>query len=323
MPVRSRIAALCVAMIGLTSLAGPVVAAGPAFSVQILGSQPLEVTAGQIVAYPVSIAGVDNTQTVNHVFVDADVPGATYYGATTSVGTCSNSAPRCDLGTFRPTSPAALVVLVFVAPTTASISSVTATVTVHSGEGTNDSGHAAHNDAFSDTAVTNIHHGGTSTFFSRYVVSRAFDAGESGVVQTDQTISILNPHATKVTVPDDAAVTAAGAPVTLSEAFVAPNAECRGFPCFGQTSFISVADGGTFTTGFVASVTFGAPELPSGMNAKKLHVIHNLSGTAWEAVDTSCGKAPVAPCRLSTVTLRDKSIVVTMLLKQNGNIKGY
>jgi hypothetical protein len=318
----SRLAALCAALIGLMAVVGPVSAADPVFSVEILGSKPLEVTAGEVVAYPVRIAGVNNTQTVNHVFVDASVPGATYRGATTTVGTCSQTIPLCDLGTYRPDSPAALVVLMFTAPTATTIDSINATVTVHSGEGTKDSGNAAHSDTFSDTALTNVHHGGTSTFFSRYVLARSFSSGETGLVQTDQAITAANPHATQVIVPDDAVVVY-GAPVTISEALVAPGADCRGFPCFGQTSTISVADGATFTSGFVVKVTFGAPELPSGMNAKKLHVIHNLDASLWEPVDAACGAVPVAPCRLSTVTLRDKSIVVTMFLGQNGNIKGY
>jgi hypothetical protein len=317
-----RLAALCATVIGLTTIAGPVAAADPSFSVDILGSKPLEVSEGQVVAYPVRIAGVDNRQTINHVWVDAGVPGARYLGATTTMGSCASSVAECQLGTFRPTTTPALVVFMFVAPTDHAIAALTATVTVHTGEGTNDTGHSAHPDQFSATAHTNVHHGAATTFFSRYVVSRAFDPAETGVVQTDPKISAANPHATKVVIPNEA-VTAFGAPVTLSEALVAPNADCHGFPCFGQTSFISVADGTTFATGFVASVTFGRSEQPSTMRAKNLHIIHNFDGGGWEAVDTKCGATPVAPCRLSTVTLHDKSIVVTMLLKQNGNIKGY
>jgi hypothetical protein len=321
MYARPRIAALCAAIISLSMVAAPAVAADPAFSVTILGSQPLEVSEGQVVAYPVRIAGIDNGETINHAWVDATVPGATYLGATTTIGACDSSVAQCQLGTFRPTTPSAFVVFMFVAPTEQAIEALTATVTLHTGEGTNDTGHSAHADQFSATAQTIVHHGAAATFFSRYVLSRAFDPAETGIVQTDPKITRANPHATKVIIPNEA-VTAFGAPVTLSESLVAPNADCRGFPCFGQTSFISIADGTTFTTGFVASVTFGRSELPRGMRAKNLHIIHNYDG-GWEAVDTKCGATPVAPCRISTVTLRDKSIVVTMFLKQNGNIKGY
>ena len=317
----SHLAAPLAALVLLATLASPVAAKDPDFEVVILGSKPLDVSAGQVVAYPVQITG-DNDMTINHVTVEASVPNATPLGATTTVGTCP-TLESCDLGQFTAGAQEAFVVFMYLAPTDASIDSVLATVALNSGEGTNDSGNAAHGDIFQDEVETLVHHGGTLTFFSRYVVARTFDPSEDGVAETDQAIGPGNRHATRVIVPDEA-VTQFGAPVTISEAAANPlGPGCSG-PCFGEESRISVADGAPFeTNGLTVQVTFGSPELPKGMNARKLHVVHTFDGGGFEPVDAACGAVPVAPCRLSTTTLKDKSIVVTMLLGENGNIKGY
>jgi hypothetical protein len=303
------------------TFAAPVAAQDPVFSVVILGSKPLEVTAGQIVAYPVEISG-DNTMTINHVVVDASVPNATPLGAITTVGTCP-TLERCDLGQFTAAAQDAFVVFMYRVPTDVNVTSVTATVVLNSGEGMNDDPGAAHGDEFSDVAVTNIHHGDLDTFFSRYVVPRSFDAAETGVVETDQAITDTNRHATRVTVPDES-TTEFGAPATIHELPVNPLGLGCGGPCFGEESQISVADGAAFPEqGLTVQVTFGAPELPKGMTARKLHVVHVLDGgTAFELVDGDCAVVE-APCRLSTVTLKDKSIVVTLLLDSNGSVKGF
>lgn len=316
-----RHAALLAASLLLMTLASPVAAQDPVFSVEILGSKPLEVTAGQIVAYPVQVNG-DNTMTVNHVVVDASVPGATPLGAITTVGTCP-TLEQCDLGQFTAAAQSAFVVFMYRVPTDTAVTSITATVVLNSGEGTNDSPGAAHGDTFDDDVVTNIHHGDLDTFFSRYVVPRSFDAGENGIVETDQAITDANRHATRVIVPDES-TTLFGAPATIHELLANPlGVGCAG-PCFGEESQISVADGAAFPEhGLTVQVTFGAPELPKGMTARKLHVVHVFDGgLTSELVDGDCAEV-AAPCRLSTVTLKDKSIVVTLLLDSNGSVKGF
>lgn len=316
----SRVAPLSALLLITAVFASPVAAVDPTFDVQILGSKPIEVSAGQVVAYPVQISG-DNNMTINHVTVTASVPGATPLGAITTVGSCP-TPEECDLGQFTSSAQDAFVVFMYVTPTEETVTSLGATVTLNSGEGTNDSPGAAHGDAFSDDVVTNIHHGDLDTFFSRFVVARSFDPDETGLAETLQDISDSNRHATRIIVPDEAA-SAFGAPVTISEALTDPaGVGCAG-PCFGEESRISIADGAAFLeTPLEVQVTFGAPELPKGMNARKLHVIHEFDEGGFEAVDGSCDDVP-APCRLSTVTLKDKSIVVTMLLDRNGNIKGF
>ena len=320
MRIPTRAAPLSALLLVTAVLAQPVAARDPSFTVQIIGSKPLEVSAGQVVAYPVQVSG-DNTMTINHVTVTASAPGATPLGAITTVGTCP-TPQFCDLGQFTSAAQDAFVVFMYVAPTDPAVTSITAEVVLNSGEGTNDSPGAAHGDAFADEADTIIHHGDASTFFSRFVVARSFDPGENGLAQTDQVISSTNRHATRVIVPDEAA-SAFGVPVTISEALTAANGVGCAGPCFGEESRISIADGAAFLeTPLTVQVTFGAPELPKGMNARKLHVVHEFDEGGFEAVDGSCADAP-APCRLSTVTLKDKSIVVTMLLDRNGNIKGF
>ena len=317
----TRPAALLAALALLCTFVTPAAARDPQMDVQILGSKPLEVTAGEVVGYPVSIAGIGNRMVLNHVTAEAAVPGATYVGAVADRGSCSATAPICRLGQFRPTTTA-FVVFMFRAPTDESIAELAATVTVHTGEGRKDTPSAAHADTFVATAATLIHHGGQTEFFSRFVMPRSFAPSEDGVVQTDPAISDANPHSTRVVIPDES-LTAFGTPVTLREELVPPNDECRGQPCFGQTSFISAADGSVFEKGVIVQVTFGAQETPYWIKADNIHIIHNLDDGTYEPVDTPCGEDPVAPCRISTIEDGDCNIVVTLFLDRNGNIKGF
>lgn len=319
-PSPRRVAPL-LAIALLFTIAAPATARDPQMDVAIVGSKPIEVSAGQVVGYPVTVASVANKQTLTHVTAEAVVPGATYVGALTTRGSCEATVPFCRLGKFKP-GTSAFVVFMFRASSDVSVTELAAMVTVHTGEGRKDTPNSAHADTFTADATTLVHHGGATTFFSRYVLPRSFAPAEDGVVETDQAITEANPHSTRVIVPDES-LTEFGTPVTVREELVPPNAECRGQPCFGETSFISAADGSIFEEGVIVQVTFGAQEIPYWVDASSLHIIHNLDDGSYESVDTPCGGEPVAPCRISTIAQEDGSIVATMFLDRNGNIKGY
>ncbi|HET7636771.1 MAG TPA: hypothetical protein VFK93_03755 [Candidatus Limnocylindria bacterium] len=298
----------------------PAGAADPSIEVTILASQPIAVTQGLPIGYPVIVTN-HSTNTVNHVTLSGALSGAAaaeavYLGAYPA-GACSDSQPLCDLGTLASGASSATVVFLFQAPTTPG--AITFTATVEGGEGPNDNTSASHQDTWTTDVATNVIPASIDVTH-RYVLQ----GGGSVSTGIDAVVSALNPHGTQVTVPS----TAMGVEALVEDRLDGPACPAAiASDCFGQWSYLSIGQGATFPRpGLQVTIRFDYSELPNGMTDKKLRVVQfNDDGTSTP-ITTLCDSASAptnAPCYLPAVKQADRDLVITVWLLHNGNIRGW
>jgi hypothetical protein len=297
----------------------PAGAADPSIEVTILASQPIAVTQGLPIGYPVVVTN-HSTNTVNHVTLSGALSGAaaaeaTYLGAYPA-DACSTSQPLCDLGTLA-SGADATVVFLFKAPMTPG--AITFTATVEGGEGPNDNSNASHQDTWTSDVATAVIQASTDVTH-RYVLQ----GGGSVSTGIDAVVSALNPHGTQVSVPS----TAMGVEALVEDRAAGPACPAAiAADCFGQFSYLSIGQGMTFPRpGLQVTIRFDYSELPNGMTDKKLRVVQLNDDGSSTVITTVCDSvtAPTnAPCYLPAVKQADRDLVITVWLLHNGNIRGW
>ena len=290
-------------------------------------STPVQVTAGEPVAYFVTVAN-GGSSTVNHVTLEAVTPpGFTYLRSLTTQGTC-NAAPAvnpfCELGQYAP-GPASLVVLIFDTLATAPLGPFTFTVTVNAGEGPSDQPHAAHQDTFTANALTTVL-GVSDDLSVHYIVPEGDDITTGGLFGATA-LSTANPQGTLANVP----ATPFGLPGSVSE-FGSADDYCPaefGDDCFGQVSAVSVGGGVVLDPYLIVQVRFDSSVTPNGLNDRKLLIIHWFDPyptAGYEEISTMCSDATPAsselPCRLPAQRMEDRDWLVTIYMESNGFIIG-
>jgi uncharacterized repeat protein (TIGR01451 family) len=331
--MRTRFARFFISLI--TSLGLLPMASMPALAVSDLDvaivSSPVQVTRGEPVSYVVTVANAGGS-TVNHVTLEAETPvGFTYRRAITSQGTCNAfpaANPFCDLGQFSP-GPGGLVVLIFDTSPTMPLGTFPFVVTARGGEGGNDQPHSAHNDTFTDTALTTVV-AASPDFTIHYIVPEG-DAITTGGITGAIQLSAGNPQGTQATVP----ATPFGHPAAVGEIgdedTLCPE-EFAG-ECFGQASAVSVGGGILIEPYLVVQVRYDFAAV-GVINDRKLLIIHwfdddpfdAVPPTEYEEISNICSDATPAsselPCRLPAQRMPDKDTLVTIIMESNGFVIG-
>ena len=134
----------------------------------------------------------------------------------------------------------------------------------------------------------------------------------------------LNRHGTAVTVPVNAEVTVTDVGPTVG---TCPPAVTT---CFGYGSQLSIANGDDISGGIVVTMRWDALDLPSGVNASNLNVIHlfsegrTLNGKTYALITDLCTSPTQTHCFVvEPFKLSDKDIQATFRLPFNGVSKGW
>jgi hypothetical protein len=321
-------AAAAVALVVALALAasGRPASVGPNVSVSVSGS-PGSVTLGRYVAYAVTVHnGAKNN--VTHVTLTAPAAGSTspfplsYVSASTSNGACS--APpalpvSCSFGSLASGSDAR-VTFVFRAPASTPATGAAATFVAQASfdEGPSDQ-NASHTDTQIGLATTGLSALG-SDFVTGFV---PFTLGDELATGGDLNGNAGgNPQKTSLSVPGGSAtgLGAVGTVQEVSHPATDTTSDCAaGFSCFGQTSFVTMP--GLFSTSapLTLGFRFDASELPPGMTAKKLRMVHD--GALVPLCTIPGVLSPGPTCQSSTQTFADKDLGVLLLSQTNGSYR--
>ncbi|HET7646652.1 MAG TPA: hypothetical protein VFM03_09230 [Candidatus Limnocylindria bacterium] len=309
------------------TLSTPVSAGGASIDVAVAVSSPQTVTVGHYVAYPVHVQNTGRN-TLNTVSVSGSTPdGFTYVGSTPSW--CSQSEAYCFLGQMPSGMVAPVVTFYFLvqgAPRAATFQA-----SVSTAEGSNDN---------SDGTANNIDHWLADPILTSVVpYTQDFVSGHGLIglngfsdpsLTTGLAVAATNPHGTAVAVPSNAEVTIEDLPPN-----VAPPCPQGYGSCFGWASRLDVGtdDGDIaqdFPTGIVVTMVWDDSQLPKGMTARKLRVLHVTDAGVVELVNPSCTYDTVTglpnnmPCFLTPPSkVGDKDIQAVMLWAHNGIGRGW
>jgi len=287
-------------------------------------SSPTQITAGNPVAYPVTVTN-SSQRTINHVTVSGAVePAGFEFLYATPAAQCSGAV--CTFQQLSSGQSLPEITFYYLVPTSVAdpvnYDSYTFTVTANVGEGPNDNPNAAHDDEFSHPVTTFVRPSHPD-FVGGHSIDgvRAFSTGLG--------VGGGNPHGTSVTVPTNAKVTVEDLPpgaVPACPAFAAAT-------CFGWGSSLDVGADLTagpefFPSGFEVIMRWDDSQLPNGMTPRKLRVIHLLDNGGYELVEQLCtysgGLPTTLPCFLEAPYKVDgKDIEVRMLWGQNGVGRGW
>jgi hypothetical protein len=147
-------------------------------------------------------------------------------------------------------------------------------------------------------------------------------------------LSTTNRHGTEVALTSDGEV-------TLEDlAANDPRGSCANLvgavtslPCFGEASYLSIANGTALPGGIRATMRWDYTDLPNGMTEKKIRIVHIfdpgilVGGQSYELVTNLCNSATAPtnkPCLVGApIRLADKDILATFFLSFNGVSKGW
>jgi hypothetical protein len=277
-------------------------------------SSPTSVTVGFAVAYPITVTNM-SVNTLNHVTLDGATSVNLGYLGAEPVAACSQTVPTCDFGSLRG-GGAMSATFYFRAPSTPGSFVFTATARVS--EGASDNPGASHEDTFSTPITTNVLALNEDLVRGHSIPSdRTFSTGIESVTE-------LNQHGTMVVMPANGEVTVRDLPpgaIPLACPALAAT-------CFGWGSDLDIASGATFPQGIRVTVRWDVSDLPSGMNEKKLRVIHLLDGGGYELVTSQCTFSAGVPTNMPCLAgpplrLRDKDLQATIYVSHNGVIRGW
>jgi hypothetical protein len=322
------IAAAVVALVAALALAaaGRPASPGPNISVSVAGS-PGNVTLGHYVSYAVTVHnGAKNN--VTHLALSAPTTGSTspfplsYVSVSTSNGTCS--APpalpvSCSFGSL-PSGADARVTFLFRAPAAIPATGAAAVFTAQASfdEGPSDQ-NASHGDTNVGSASTGLGALG-SDFVTGFVPFSLGDELATGGELNGAAGG--NPQKTSLSVPGGSAagLGAVGTVQEVSHPATDTTSDCAaGFSCFGQTSFVTMPGFFSSAAPLVLSFRFDASEVPPGMNAKKLRMVHD--GALVPLCTVPGVLSPGPTCQSSTQTFDDKDLGVLLLSQTNGSYR--
>ena len=310
---RASGAPLRVALALFILLATAVPAGARDVAIQIQASSPSTVTVDYPVAYPIAASNTGKS-TLNSVILSGEAPASfTYLGASSPI--CSTTAPVCNFGQIASGQPLPAVTFYYL-PTVVGMYTFEATVTVNEGGNDNSDGQSNAEDVFTSTVQTEV------VEFSPDVIS-GHSYGTYKSFSTGLNTTTGNPHGSTVTVPAVAEVRVADVPPSGAPACpsVAPT-------CFGWATQLNVGFGATYPAGIEVTIRWDASQLPKGMTDRKLQIIHFFDGGAHELVSNACTFAGGVPTNLPCIKSApqkqaDKDIVATILLLQNGFVRGW
>jgi hypothetical protein len=338
-------ARLLLAMGLVLSLSTPVTAGGASISVSVGVSSPTEVTTGYYVAYPVTVTN-SGTNTLNTVSVTLYATSATgdevwpmadrgfaLVGATPA--TCPQSGtPSCFIGQMTSGSTAN-VTFYFIATGNPRTEFVKAAVSTSEGMKDNSDGSSANIDYWESRPLIQTNVAPVSDDFRSGHAIVDIGTIDEPTVSTGLGVTFGNPQGTAVRVPRNAEVT-----ITEMKPGDVPPCPTGYSTCFGWGSVLDVGTdtGGDeyFDTGIVVTMVWDDSQLPNGMTAKKLRVVHYPDPTVttelWtpEPVTSLCtydsdtGLPDNMPCFLSPPSkVGDKDIQAVMLWAHNGIGRGW
>jgi hypothetical protein len=297
----------------------------------VLTSSPLAVTIGKPVAYPVSIVN-SGKSTLNFVSVKGvAAAGFTYLGATPTT-ICSQTVAECSVGQLAAGQPAPAIVFYYRVPMTAGTYPYTVQVIVAEGGTDNSDGTSNNLDTFSSNTISTVVReydddfvAGHSIEGTRFFTTGGIDCLAAGlpancndmVAEVNET----NPHGTAVRIGVNAEVTARDVP----PANTCPTAITT---CFGSGSQLSVPFSGPVPGGIEVTMRWDYSELPSGMTARKLNVIHlfdaPVNGASYALITDACtGPADTHCFTVEPFKLTDRDLQATFRLPFNGVSKGW
>lgn len=301
-------------------------------------SSPSVVTVGLPVAYPVTVSNTSN-RTINHITVTAKVAptGFNFLFATPS-DACREDPLNADVALCEFDQVAAgqpLPELIFYFEVPDDVANEEAgdpyrlTITANVGEGPSDNPNASHPDEFT-TFVDTIVKATSPDFVSGHSVPgiRDFTTGLTNLNATNQ-------HGTDVSIPSNAEVTLEDLPPGVGLACPAATPTCFGW---GSSLDVGTDVNGQpqqFAAGIEVTMRWDVTQLPSGMTARKLRVVHLfdpgvvVNGLTYELVSGTCqfnqsGLPTNMPCfTVPPFKHADKDLEASFLVRFNGVSKGW
>jgi uncharacterized repeat protein (TIGR01451 family) len=307
---RGAAATLSLALLALATISPRfTLAADPSVDVTVV-SLPSSVTAGQVVAYDVTVVN-NGTNRINHLEAVAEVPaGATLMAVLPSTGCIVADSLRCELAQLDGGGGRWNFRAIVQTPPTGD--SVKFEITVFTGEGAGDSAGAAHKDAFPGSAETTLLSSSDPNSSAAYYLPGGGSAAATCDIWAATALSAGDPQCTQVIV----GATARGVPVAVGEltgGLVCPD----GLACFTQFSDLDVA-GGT-PQPFIALVRLDKAQLKG--HGPKVQFVHLFDDKPAELLPT-CSTPLELDCVRSVTKMRDGDLVATIALSSNGGIKG-
>ena len=314
----SRVAlATVLGVLAPASLAVPVFAASPSVLVTVTASPSPSVSPGKAVLFIADVA-YTGSSTVNHVTAVSSASGATWLRSWVDGVACSSES--CSLGTFAGGGDSARLLFLYQADLSGSVVN---TVTVTTGEGTNDSSHASHSDTFPGTSPTV----GIEQDINFGVATLLPESVDPALATVDTGLTGLgsgNPQGTQLTFPGAAAQ---GTLATIRDVSQACPASFKSAAkCFGQGSALSVLGGADVVPYLRVTSAWGLSEQRNGVSEKTIQIVHIWDDGTAHVISTICSSttAPTQlPCRTVGTLTADGTILVTSLLQHNGLIKGW
>ena len=312
------------------ALAIPVLAASPMVQVGVSASPSPNVSPGKAVLFVVDVT-YSGSSTVNHVDAASSASSGTFLKSWVDGVPCD--AQSCSLGSFAGGSDSATLLFIYRAGASGS---VTDTVTVTTGEGSNDSSNASHTDTFygySDPigVETDINLG-----VATLLPDALFPGFDLGTVDTGlDGLGSGNPHGTQLTFPGAAAQgTLATIKDVKAEDSPCPATFKSAAKCFGGGSDLSVLFGADVSPYLKVTVAWSAGELRKGVSEKTIQIVHifrppGTNADTVQVISNICSlPTPAAtelPCRTAGRLSTDGTgtVLVTLYLKHNGLIKGW
>jgi len=323
---------LALALALALSITMPVAASS--ITATVVTSSPLAVTVGKPVAFPVTVKN-SGKNTLNSIVVTGQAaPGFTYLSSTPA-DACSQTQPVCNFRQLASGKSVPPIVFYYRVPTSAAQYPFKVEVKVAEGGNDNSDGTANNTDTFlSNTIITDVRAfdvdfvAGHSLAGGRSFSTGGIDCAGAGLPSTCNdtavTLGLNNKHGTAVTVPVNAEVTASDVGPGVG---TCPSAVTS---CFGYGSQLSIAKGADISGGIVVTMRWDALDLPSGVNASNLNVIHlfdagrTLNGKTYALITDLCTSPTQTHCFVvEPFKLSDKDIQATFRLPFNGVSKGW
>jgi uncharacterized repeat protein (TIGR01451 family) len=340
--VHSRAFRIAVRLALALSLAISVVTPVAASSIdaRVATSSPLIVTVGKPVAFPITVKNSGKSTLNSIVVTGLAASGFTFLSSTPAVLSpstdgCSQAQPVCTFRQLAAGKPLPPIVLYYRVPTTAAQYEFKVEVKVSEGGKDNSDGTANNIDTFTSNTISTDVRALSPDFVAGHslAVGRSFSTGgidcagaklPANCNDASFPLGDLNRHGTAVTVPANAEVTATDVGPTVG---TCPSAVTT---CFGYGSQLSIANGGDIPGGIVVTMRWDALDLPSGVNASNLNVIHlfdpprTLDGKTYALITGPCTSSDQTHCFIvEPFKLGDKDIQATFRLPFNGVSKGW
>lgn len=310
---RGAAAALSLALLALT-MTGPsaTVAADPKVDVTVV-SLPSSVTAGQPVAYEVTVVN-NSTNRINHLEAVAQAPlGTKLLGVFPSTGCTVGASFNCELDSLDGGGDEWKFRVILQTPSTGA--SVDFNVTVFAGEGRGDSSGAAHQDTFTaaEAAHTTLLSSSDPNQAAAYYLPGGGSAAATCDVAAPRALSPADPQCTQVIV----GATTLGVPVAVGE--VTGGIPCPAdLTCFTQFSDLDVADGELQP--FIAMIRLDKTQLKG--HGPRVQFVHLFDDGKPGQLLPTCSTQLQLDCVRSITKMQDGDLVATIALSSNGGIKG-